>query len=380
MDVMSIRIMAPPDPQLAFKVQIKLCDLNVADPDGRSGQGYFVVSGQSEEERCQWVHGVVHQLEPHCEVRQFVALAPGTGHSFQDQLCTIHDGAEFDIEVTPNIEPEPEPALSAISLIETNDLKETFFIYVKNLQGATRGFKVHSTTTLSALQAWIHSHEGIPENSQRLICAGNQLLVTREDATLGYHKIGPGAIVHLVGRVCGGRETEQGKLEVGPGGLIRQSLHPDHGDHIWATTPMVKFKIRITDPENFERLTGQPPPPRPSTPEGGEPKAVGWNDRVNGLAEVRSIAESQRHRNSPVSFTPVELEAGGGPSDPIERRPSNNMEHVTATKTRTRLRLRSSSRETKKKSASGYRRIIKEWVMGIKNSLGGQLPFRQPRR
>ncbi|KAM5354703.1 hypothetical protein ACJ41O_001350 [Fusarium nematophilum] len=377
MDTMAICIRATPDTRLAFKVKVSLGRLNVAAPGPDFGQDYFVVAGRPEGERYEWVDGVAAQLRPQRAVRQFVVLAPGTGHSFQDQLQMIKSGDEFNIEITRNVDTahfasdkQPAPDVStgsslmrritSLSIMSIDDPEKPFQICIKTLLGRNFTFDVYSTTTIHAIMKMIWESQGICVHLQRLLYARKELIsrpgekhnhvtltwATANDCatgrTLRHYGIKAHATLHLTLRLAGGggegppkvgayegveprRHEALGSdldvgpsiLEVAPGGLIRQNIRLDSSKYEWATMPMTTLRIRMVDSATFKELTGLQPPSRPPTPTGGmEP--VGWNMMMDEVA-VTSVAEHERSRASAVPFTRAELEAGS-PNSPLEQR------------------------------------------------------------
>ncbi|KAI0521176.1 hypothetical protein F5B22DRAFT_41252 [Xylaria bambusicola] len=95
---LAIRFDTEPGSIHAFKIYVKTGSVNVANPESSGHrQDYFVTPGQ------KWIDGFAHigsvDRKLPDDVRQFVAIDPGTGHSAENQLTGSDDNGGIQIQI-----------------------------------------------------------------------------------------------------------------------------------------------------------------------------------------------------------------------------------------------------------------------------------------
>jgi len=99
--------------------------------------------------------------------------------------------------------------------------------------------------------------------------------------------------------------TSRRKLEVAPGGLIRQGLPEDQGQYYWEKMPMGRLSIQIVSPDEYRSLTGafplQPQPPLKKA----KITSAQYNDAPNpnpGTVKFLSVAHNEHLNPSQMRF------------------------------------------------------------------------------
>ncbi|KAK4224724.1 hypothetical protein QBC38DRAFT_484837 [Podospora fimiseda] len=320
MDAFAIcaNFLAPLTSRSGFKIEIQADGVNVASPTSDFGQDYFV-SGQGN--KVVWIDGVAvrkkAQKQPRL-VRQFVALAPGTGHAYRAQLST----------------PDNPPSIT-INLFA--GLQQTMEIYVKILIGPTITLSVYRHTSVEELLKQIKSkmmNIGIFEVFFEGRKLNNDFFNTLYD-----YGIGPHATLFIkfpTARTRGRHMMEmrrlkslppqklvikKGDLEVGPGGLIQQGLKEDKGEYKWEKRPMKQLVVRIVSPDVYRSLTGSEPEPPHYPPLEKVIEFESWiRSTGNGSLGIMSIAEHQQRSPAVCAFRQVDeilasSNSGGGTED-----------------------------------------------------------------
>lgn len=123
-------------------------------------QDYMVVGPKKQCGATQlWLDGFVLADGT---IRQFVAVAPQSGHSVESQLTGVDEVGGIQIEVAPRFLP-----------------KSTFELFIKTLNGRSipLSFDADSPSNISIheIKARLAQIEGIPMEKQRLIYGGKQL-------------------------------------------------------------------------------------------------------------------------------------------------------------------------------------------------------------
>jgi len=108
-------------------------------------QDYVVVPDQ------KWLDGIATATG---QVRQFVAMPMGSGHSVEAQVTGQEAAGGLQFEITP--------------LVDTN-------VYVRTLIGKTIEIPISLSETVLRLKELVRATEKVPVDRQRLIYSGRQL-------------------------------------------------------------------------------------------------------------------------------------------------------------------------------------------------------------
>ncbi|KAH7001269.1 hypothetical protein EDB80DRAFT_894978 [Ilyonectria destructans] len=294
-----------------YAIKINVGGVNAISGEPAPIQDYVVVPDQ------KWLDGIANSTG---QVRQFVAMSMGLGHSIEAQVTGQDVVGGIQVEITPEKEPRKDTIFvkmpnSKIYTISVNlsghlqcllaalyerdpgihklpawniifggrklsdheilrerglqdgstvdlllKLQGGMKIYVKTLTGKTLTIEIEPTQLIEDLKFKIQDTEGIPEFG-----------------------IGQDACIHLVLRLRGGYVAPQAsdshgnaskadgtgagpEMNLAPGGLIKQNIVEDplRGTETrWDTTKTVTFNVQILNTSSFSRITGQPAPETP---------------------------------------------------------------------------------------------------------------------
>lgn len=203
---------------------------------GKTIQDYVVTPQQL------WLDGVASQDG---KVRQFVAMPIGSGYSVEAQITGADLINGLQIEVVPAKE---APAVG---------------ITIAHLTGKKIAVTASKLHTVDEIKSRIQDVEGIPLDQQRLVFDGKQL---QDHLTLGACGVSAGAVVHLVLRLRGGGPALHPAMGLAAGGLIKQTILPDHSDPtLWDSDNGIIFNVQILNSTHFQAVTGKAPPSTPIT-------------------------------------------------------------------------------------------------------------------
>ncbi|KIL92243.1 hypothetical protein FAVG1_04651 [Fusarium avenaceum] len=220
---------------------------------GKTLQDYIVVPEQP------WLDGMA--VEPG-QVRQFVAMPVGTGHSVEAQMTGEETTAGIQFEVT-RLDIPPE---------------------------------------------MIRDKKGIPPDQQRIVWNGMQL---GDDKPLWDCNITNNAVLHLLPKLHGGGRPPPPELSIAAGGCITQSIvafsHREYRKTVTAT-----FNVRILNSASFEKVTGKKPPESPVTAQTyaecgypffsiyEEPTSISGN-----FSNLQSVAQIDQNPDQPIPNIPI---------------------------------------------------------------------------
>ncbi|KAI0804997.1 hypothetical protein GGR55DRAFT_681620 [Xylaria sp. FL0064] len=259
----------------AFKVCVKVGTVNVAAP-GQYGfeQCYFVAPGQ------EWIDGVANSKNPH-RVRQFVALDPGTDHSFEHQITEEDENGGIEIQIS-----------LGTPVHRVGRQSEMGFSIIVRHWTPNKSFSLHNVLpedTVLDLKRDIFTQLGLLPERQQLRWNGKGL---EDERLLGAYPIKKDDGIQLLLRLRGGdKHAIDEEMQIAPGGLIQQSIFKDPGWYQWDDEPIGTLKIEVVDDESFQRLTGSPPPAPPPLP-GARIQYIDRN--VQGDNILKSLAEAEK--------------------------------------------------------------------------------------
>ncbi|KAM0190406.1 hypothetical protein ACHAPI_009395 [Fusarium lateritium] len=257
----------------------------------KSLQDYIVVPEQ------RWLDGIA--VEPG-QVRQFVAMPVGTGHSVEAQMTGEETTAGIQLEIT-RLDTVPKPArvksLTMIKVILRQD-DEYFMTY-----------SVGCEETLAILKDAVYEKIGAFPKHQRFFYDGKYV---REDLPLSHYDLVNGSVLRVVvGRWGGGGDTEQPEMNISAGGRITQSIIPLPQREYRKTVP-VTFNVQVLNSASFEHVTGKKPPKSPATAKTyakcGYPFFSIYEEptTVSGdFSKVKSIAQIDRNPDQPMPNIPT---------------------------------------------------------------------------
>jgi len=297
-----------------FRLEVEVDGINVAAPDSSFDQGFFIwgnspVSAPGSD---YWIDGIPlpHQnTDDTCDriVHQFLALHPGTGHSHRTQRHVSDDeppSNSINVKIFPGyLKTEKwDKEVPSVPMPESSGEEKMMVVFFCTWKCADtrlygdfrtqhRPLGVHPSTTVSELKSLIHDKLGI-KTSEMALVAQHDLGPSTSDlrydnATLGSYGIKPYSIIHnaLVWKperpryvisysngddsrfrrrndsrfYLEGSTEDTLKLEVGPGGLIKQPFFQDDKTNPlfeWSSEPCHTQKILIVDPESHRNITG----------------------------------------------------------------------------------------------------------------------------
>ncbi|KAH6957232.1 hypothetical protein DER45DRAFT_631939 [Fusarium avenaceum] len=254
---------------------------------GRSLQDYIVVPDQL------WLDGIA--IEPG-NVRQFVAMPVGTGHSIESQMTGEERTAGIQFEITQLL----PPALPASPGEKIEFTVQTWEQHFK--------CKVRSGTTIDALKDLIETYKGIQAENQLLVYDGHQLCGSQ---TLSDYNIVNNSVIELYLNQCGGGGPAPTELSIAAGGRITQGILPlDQREY--RKTVSATFNVQILDSATFEQVTGKKPPKSPVTAKTyadcGYPFFSMWEEptTVSGdFSKIQSVAQIDRDPDQPMPGIPI---------------------------------------------------------------------------
>ncbi|KAI1611209.1 integral membrane protein [Exophiala viscosa] len=208
-----------------------------------SVQDYVVVPGQ------KWLDGFATD---NGLVRQFVATKLGDGYTVEAQVTAQEVYGGLQIEVTP-------------AVVTGQDRQSPVQASVKTLHSLT--LHIDNLTTVEDLKKEIRARECIPEDQQRCIFGGKQMV---DHATVFSYTGGiKDAAMQVVLRLRGGGTVPGAKsMEMGlaAGGSIKQVIVPDgYPVATWHKSATIVFNVQLLDAANFEAVTGLLAPETPIT-------------------------------------------------------------------------------------------------------------------
>jgi hypothetical protein len=225
--------------------------------DGTVQQDYVVVPQQ------HWLDGIA--IAPG-EVRQFVAMAKGSGYSVEAQITgqDIVGGLQF--EVTPASH-KCRPVVAVPEVPWPLPVGQ-FDVFVKTLTGKTIKLAVTASETIITVKTRVQLKEGIPPDQQRLIL--DRMHLEDHRTVEGCH-IKEASVLHLILKLRGGGNIDSGRMmemSVAAAGKIKQTIVADRsnpGD--WLRQHTMVFNVQLLNAVDFKAVTGRNPPPTPVTAE-----------------------------------------------------------------------------------------------------------------
>lgn len=211
-------------------------------------QDYVVVPSQP------WLDGIANS---NGTVRQFVAMPFGSGHSVEHQITGQDAAGGIQFEITPYA-PQPvhrffvHPTPSYQSV-------DGPMLFVKTLTGKTLDINALRTDTVNIIKYRIEEMEGIPNDQQRLIHRGIQLL---DNYSLEDYGIEKGAVLHLVMRLRGGGGFQH-QMSIAAGGHIHQVIYTDKMGDEWLPDRTTVFNVQVLNSAVYKAVTGRAPPTKP---------------------------------------------------------------------------------------------------------------------
>lgn len=203
---------------------------------GKPIQDYVVTPQQL------WLDGVASQDG---KVRQFVAMPIGSGYSVEAQITGADLIHGLQIEVVPAKE------------------APSFDITIAFLAGKRIAITASDLHSVDEIKSQIEDAEGIPPDQQRLIFGGKQL---EDHLIMRACGVSAGAVVHISLRLRGGGFPPHPAMGLAAGGLIKQTILPDHSDPtIWDSDNGIIFNVQILNSTHFKAVTGIAPLGTPVT-------------------------------------------------------------------------------------------------------------------
>ncbi|QPC69412.1 hypothetical protein HYE68_000164 [Fusarium pseudograminearum] len=208
---------------------------------GKSVQDYVVVPGQ------HWLDGIAVEQG---NVRQFVAMPAGKGHSVESQITgeEVTGGIQFEISRL-DIKPRDIKKEDEISLM---------------VQSLTRGYislKVSRADTVAEFKARFEAKEKVPSDLLRFTYGRRQL---EDHETLAEYHLPNHGLIQTAIRLRGGGVNASAEMHMAAGGRITQGIVALQKLRYSKTVP-VTFNVQILNSASFERVTGKKPPQSPIT-------------------------------------------------------------------------------------------------------------------
>ncbi|KAM0468793.1 hypothetical protein ACHAP7_010578 [Fusarium lateritium] len=259
--------------------------------NGETLQDYIVVPDQ------HWLDGIA--VEPG-QVRQFVAMPVGTGHSVEAQMTGEETTAGIQFEIT-RLDTIPKPAR----------VKSRTTIKVILLQDGEHlmTYSVGCEETLAILRDAVYEKIGVSPQCQKFVYDGEYV---RDSLPLSHYNIVNGSVLHIIeDKFGGGGDEESPEMNISAGGRITQSIIPLPQDEYRKTVP-VTFNVQVLNSASFEHVTGKKPPKSPATAKTyakcGYPFFSIYEEptTVSGdFSKVKSIAQIDRNPDQPMPNIPI---------------------------------------------------------------------------
>lgn len=242
----------------------------------------------------KWIDGVA------CEngtVRQFVAVASGSGYSIETQLTGRDHIAGLQFEVTP---------MHSFGNIKYSHVGH---IFIRALSQETVTIWCEAGMTIADVKSKFQAIDDTPPDQQRLIFAGKQL---EDNRTLADYRIRANSTIHQVLRLRGGasgpgrnrpKQLEPKEMAVAAGGKINQTIRPDTLPRgFWDADYTTAFNVQILDATSYRCVTGEYAPESPineaTYADKGLPFFAYYNELPTGIRgnfqEIRSVNELDR--------------------------------------------------------------------------------------
>ncbi|WXC44648.1 hypothetical protein QX201_004384 [Fusarium graminearum] len=198
---------------------------------GKSVQDYVVVPGQ------HWLDGIAFGQG---NVRQFVAMPAGKGHSVESQITgeEVTGGIQFNI--------------SRLDIMPRDIKKEDeITLMVQSLNRGYISLKASQADTVAEFKARFEAKEKVPAD----------LL---HHKTLAEYHLPNHGLIQTATRLRGGAVGNSAEMHMAAGGRITQGIVALQKLRYSKTVP-VTFNVQVLNSASFERVTGKKPPQSPIT-------------------------------------------------------------------------------------------------------------------
>ncbi|KAK6709938.1 hypothetical protein SNK05_004415 [Fusarium graminearum] len=198
---------------------------------GKSVQDYVVVPGQ------HWLDGIAFGQG---NVRQFVAMPAGKGHSVESQITgeEVTGGIQFNI--------------SRLDIMPRDIKKEDeITLMVQSLNRGYISLKASQADTVAEFKARFEAKEKVPAD------------LLHHETLAEYHLPNHG-LIQTATRLRGGAVGNSAEMHMAAGGRITQGIVALQKLRYSKTVP-VTFNVQVLNSASFERVTGKKPPQSPIT-------------------------------------------------------------------------------------------------------------------
>ncbi|CAF3489688.1 unnamed protein product [Fusarium graminearum] len=208
---------------------------------GKSVQDYVVVPGQ------HWLDGIAFGQG---NVRQFVAMPAGKGHSVESQITgeEVTGGIQFNI--------------SRLDIMPRDIKKEDeITLMVQSLNRGYISLKASQADTVAEFKARFEAKEKVPADLLRFTYGRRQL---EDHETLAEYHLPNHGLIQTATRLRGGAVGNSAEMHMAAGGRITQGIVALQKLRYSKTVP-VTFNVQVLNSASFERVTGKKPPQSPIT-------------------------------------------------------------------------------------------------------------------